>query len=151
MANINSRPLNSEERRYLIEQAIIARQHAYVPYSEYPVGAAIMTESGEVYAGCNIEIASYGATVCGERTAAVKAVSEGEREFRAVVVVTSNGAAPCGICRQVLYEFGPKMSVILVDTAGEVVWEGRLDELLPLGFGPQKLAEGQRAMTGDDE
>ncbi len=150
MFHNNSRSLTSEEHRYLIDQAIIARQHAYVPYSEYPVGAAILTDSGQVYTGCNIEIASYGATVCGERTAAFKAISEGEHDFRAVVVVTSNGAAPCGICRQVLYEFSPEMIVILVDAEGEVTWEGSLSELLPLGFGPQKLAEGQRAAKGGE-
>ncbi|MBN1565144.1 MAG: cytidine deaminase [Anaerolineae bacterium] len=151
MIHDNSRSLNNDERRYLIDQAIIARQHAYVPYSEYPVGAAILTESGQVYTGCNVEIASFGATCCGERTAAFKAVSEGEREFRAVAVVTSNGAAPCGICRQVLYEFGPEMTVIMVDAEGEIAWEGKLTELLPYGFGPQKLAEGQRAAKGGDE
>ena len=151
MLHNNSRSLNNEERRYLIDQAIIAQQHAYVPYSEYPVGAALLTESGQVYTGCNIEIASYGATVCGERTAAFKAVSEGEREFRAVAVVTSNGAAPCGICRQVLYEFGPEMTVVMVDAEGEITWEGSLSDLLPLGFGPQKLAEGQRAARGRDD
>jgi cytidine deaminase len=146
----NSRNLTSEERRYLIDQAIIARQYAYSPYSSYPVGAAILTDSGEVFTGCNIEVASFGATVCGERTAAFKAVSEGQRAFRAVAVVTSNGAAPCGLCRQVLYEFSPHMVVIMADAEGELVWEGPLTDLLPHGFGPQKLAEGQQAARHDD-
>jgi cytidine deaminase len=137
--------LTDDIRRSLIEQATAAREKAYVPYSEYPVGAAILTASGAVYTGCNIEIASYGATSCGERTAAFKAVSEGERQFRAVAVVTSNGAAPCGICRQVLYEFGPDMIVIMADPEGAITWEGPLTALLPYGFGPQKLAEGQEA------
>ncbi|MCD4686944.1 MAG: cytidine deaminase [Anaerolineae bacterium] len=132
-------------RQRLIDEAMQAREQAYVPYSHYPVGAALLTTSGAVYTGCNIEIASYGATVCGERTAAFKAVSEGERDFVAVAVVTSNGAAPCGICRQVLYEFGPEMIVIMVDTDGQVAWEGSLTDLLPHGFGPKKLAEGQEA------
>ena len=136
-------PLTDAQRQDLIAQAIIARRQAYVPYSSYPVGAALLTESGAVYTGCNIEIASYGATVCGERTAAFKAVSEGDRDFCAVAVVTSNGAAPCGICRQVLYEFGPEMTVIMADPDGTVTWEGPLTDLLPLGFGPKKLAEGQ--------
>lgn len=140
---LHSSPLSPELRRQLIEQASVARQQAYVPYSKYPVGAAILTASGEVFTGCNIEIASYGATSCGERTAAFKAVSEGERDFAAVAVVTSNGAAPCGICRQVLYEFGPDMIVIMADKDGQVVWEGPLTDLLPYGFGPKKLAEGQ--------
>jgi cytidine deaminase len=137
--------LTNEQRRALVEAAITARQQAYVPYSHYPVGAALLTASGTVFTGCNIEIASYGATVCGERTAAFKAVSEGERDFHAVAVVTSNAAAPCGICRQVLYEFGPEMTVILADQDGHVTWEGPLADLLPMGFGPKKLAEGQRA------
>jgi cytidine deaminase len=137
--------LTDDMRRSLIEQAAAAREKAYVPYSEYPVGAAILTSSGEVFTGCNIEIASFGATSCGERTAAFKAVSEGEREFRAVAVVTSNGAAPCGICRQVLYEFGPEMVVIMADPDGVITWEGPLTDLLPYGFGPKKLAEGQEA------
>jgi cytidine deaminase len=137
--------LTDDQRRSLIDQAITARQNAYVPYSGYPVGAAILTATGAVFTGCNIEIASYGATSCGERTAAFKAVSEGERVFRAVAVVTSNGAAPCGICRQVLYEFGPDMIVITADADGVITWEGSLADLLPFGFGPQKLAEGQEA------
>jgi cytidine deaminase len=137
--------LTDDMRHALIDQATAAREKAYVPYSELPVGAAILTASGAVYTGCNIEIASYGATSCGERTAAFKAVSEGEREFRAIAVVTSNGAAPCGICRQVLYEFGPDMTVIMADPEGVITWEGPLTDLLPYGFGPQKLAEGQKA------
>jgi len=143
MTTHGSSPLTDAQRQDLIAQAIIARRQAYVPYSSYPVGAALLTESGAVYTGCNIEIASYGATVCGERTAAFKAVSEGDRDFCAVAVVTSNGAAPCGICRQVLYEFGPEMTVIMADPDGTVTWEGPLTDLLPLGFGPKKLAEGQ--------
>lgn len=138
--------LTDDMRRSLIDQATAAREKAYVPYSEYPVGAAILTASGVVFTGCNIEIASFGATSCGERTAAFKAVSEGEREFRAVAVVTSNGAAPCGICRQVLYEFGPDMTVIMADPDGVITWEGPLTDLLPYGFGPKKLAEGQEAV-----
>jgi cytidine deaminase len=137
--------LTDAMRHSLIEQAVAAREKAYVPYSEYPVGAAILTSSGAVFTGCNIEIASYGATSCGERTAAFKAVSEGEREFRAIAVVTSNGAAPCGICRQVLYEFGPEMIFIVADPDGVITWEGPLTDLLPYGFGPKKLAEGQEA------
>jgi cytidine deaminase len=138
-------PVTDAQRRALIEQAMAARQNAYVPYSGYPVGAALLTAAGDVFTGCNIDNASYGATVCGERTAVFKAVSEGEREFQAIAVVTSNGAAPCGICRQVLYEFGPYMTVITADADGVITWEGPLTDLLPLGFGPHKLAEGQTA------
>lgn len=143
MSTNNSSTLTDIQRQNLIEAAMNAREKAYVPYSHYPVGAAVLTESGAVFTGCNIEIASFGATVCGERTAAFKAVSEGETEFRAVAVVTSNGATPCGICRQVLYEFGPEMTVIAAEPDGKIVWEGSLSELLPHGFGPKKLAEGQ--------
>ena len=141
----NSQPfvLTADQRRDLIQAAAEARQRAYVPYSHYPVGAAILTSTGQVFTGCNIEIASFGATVCGERTAAFKAVSEGAQDFRALAVVTSNAAAPCGICRQVLFEFGPSMTIIMADPEGRVAWEGPLTDLLPLGFGPQKLAEGQ--------
>ena len=146
MATKDYPPLTDVQRRRLVDAAMTARQQAYVPYSHYPVGAALLTASGAVFTGCNIEIVSYGATVCGKRTAAFKAVSEGQRDFRAVAVVTSNGAAPCGICRQVLYEFGPEMTVIMADTDGQIVWEGPLADLLPLGFSPQKLAEGQGAV-----
>lgn len=138
-------PLTEAQRRELIQMATAARQKAYVPYSNFQVGAALLTASGAVFTGCNIEIASFGATVCGERTAAFKAVSEGEREFRAVAVVTVNGVAPCGICRQVLIEFGPHMTVIMATPDGTITWEGPLTDLLPLGFDPQQLAEGQAA------
>lgn len=144
MAEQTAFVLTNNLRRRLIDAAMTARQRAYSPYSGYAVGAALLAASGAVYSGCNIEIASYGATVCAERTAAFKAVSEGERAWRAIVVVTSNGAAPCGICRQVLYEFAPALTVVVADAQGGVVWEGPLGDLLPQGFGPQKLAEGQR-------
>ncbi|MCZ7541937.1 MAG: cytidine deaminase [Anaerolineae bacterium] len=145
MAEQTAFVLTDDLRRRLVEAALAARQRAYSPYSSYAVGAALLTASGAVYTGCNIEIASFGATVCAERTAVFKAVSEGERDFRAIAVVTSNGAAPCGICRQVLFEFAPALIVVAANAQGEVLWEGTLSDLLPLGFGPQKLAEGQRA------
>lgn len=143
MTETNTFSMTGDMRQELIAAATAARERAYVPYSHYPVGAALLTSTGAVYTGCNIEIASFGATSCGERTAAFKAVSEGERSFRAIAVVTSNGASPCGICRQVLYEFGPEMIVIMATPEGVVTWEGPLTRLLPLGFGPHKLAEGQ--------
>lgn len=149
MSDNASFPLTDQIRQRLIEAAADARAQAYVPYSHYPVGAAILTASGEVVSGCNVENATFGATICGERTAAVKAVSQGEREFRVIAVVTSNGASPCGICRQFLYEFGPEMTVILADAQGDVSWEGPLSDLLPLGFGPKKLAEGQQEAARD--
>lgn len=137
--------LSDEQRRHLIDQARSAQAYAYVPYSHYPVGAALLTASGAIYSGCNVENASFGATICGERTAAVKAVSAGDQDFRAIAVVTRNGASPCGICRQVLYEFGPEMTVIMADEAGQITWEGPLSDLLLHGFGPKKLAQGQKA------
>lgn len=146
VSNNTSLKLSDEQRRALIQAATTARERAYAPYSHYPVGAAILAASGAVFTGCNIEIASFGATVCGERTAVFKAVSEGERDFRAIAVVTANGASPCGICRQVLYEFGPGMTVIMADVDGQITWEGPLANLLPQGFGPQKLAEGQQQL-----
>jgi cytidine deaminase len=138
-------PLTDEQRRALVDAAAEARENAYAPYSKFTVGAAILTGSGAIFTGCNVESASYGATVCGERTAGVKAVSEGERRFDAVAVVTSNAATPCGICRQFLYEFGPDMWVIAADPQGKVSYEGPIKDLLPHGFGPAELAEGVEA------
>lgn len=123
----------------LIAAAIDAADRAYAPYSHYHVGAALRTTEGMVYTGCNIENASFPAGVCGERTALVKAVSEGERHFECIVVATKNAGSPCGICRQMLNEFAPTMRVVLVDFDGKIGWDGRLDELLPFGFGPGNL------------
>jgi cytidine deaminase len=123
----------------LINTAIEASRHAYVPYSGYRVGAALRAVDGTVYGGCNIENASYSATVCAERTAVVKAVSEGQRAFDAIVVTTQNGGFPCGACRQVLYEFSPEMRVIIANTEGRVLHDIRLADLLPHGFGPSSL------------
>ena len=131
--------LDNTTRQQLIQAALDARQRAYAPYSNYKVGAALLTDSGAVFTGCNVENASYGATICAERTATVKAVSEGEQRFEAIAIATGNGGSPCGICRQVLYEFGPQMTVIMVDGTGQISHEGPLNELLPLGFGPEHL------------
>lgn len=122
----------------LMQQAVAAMKHSYSPYSRYRVGAALLTKSGKVYLGCNIENAGYTASVCAERTAIFKAVSEGEREFEAIAVATANGGAPCGVCRQVMREFAPQLTVIIGDTAGhyQVV---SLPELLPYSFGPDNL------------
>lgn len=134
------------DQHELIQIAVSARQQAYAPYSNYRVGAAVRGKSGRIYSGCNVENASYGLTVCAERNAVFKAISEGEREFDAVAVSTINGGSPCGACRQVLYEFmPPETAVMLTDAAGNVVRMTSLAELLPDGFTPQKLEEGQRA------
>ena len=124
---------SSVEDKELIALATQARKQAYAPYSHYEVGAALWTASGQVYTGCNVENASYGLTICAERTAAVKAVSSGERDFVAIAVVTADGGTPCGACRQVLAEFGPHMRVLVADAAGNCKVY-RLDELLPDAF-----------------
>ena len=122
----------------LIRQAIAARERAYAPYSNYKVGAALLTTAGHIYTGCNIENAAYGPTTCAERVAVFKAVSEGQREFTAIAVATINGVAPCGVCRQVLREFAPDLSVIVSDIDGNhSVFT--LPDLLPHSFGPEDL------------
>lgn len=122
----------------LVRAALRAREKAYTPYSNYPVGAALLTKSGRVFTGANVENASYGLTVCAERVAALKAVADGEREFEAIAVVTENGGTPCGACRQVLSEFGPQMRVIVADTAGSSREYG-IRDLLPDFFTPADL------------
>lgn len=127
------------ELQALIDQAIEAAQRAYVPYSHYRVGAALQSPSGEVFTGCNVENAAYPACICAERTALVKAVSEGTRQFDQIVVATSNGGSPCGLCRQMLYEFAPNLHVITVDFDGRIHIDCSLSELLLHGFGPSNL------------
>ena len=128
-----------ETTQRLVQTAIAATKHAYIPYSHYPVGVALRATDGTVYAGCNIENASYPVTICAERVALVKAVSEGQRSFDTIVVVTSNGGSPCGMCRQMLFEFAPELRVILADLDGTVVYDGVLADLLLRGFGPSSL------------
>lgn len=124
----------------LIEKAKEARKYAYVPYSRFPVGAALLTKDGEIYTGCNVENASYGLANCAERTAVFKAVSEGKREFKAIAVVGDEKALsfPCGACRQVLYEFGPDMDVIVANLEGAYKIM-KITELLANAFGPNDL------------
>ena len=126
------------DRQGLIAQAIAAREQAYAPYSGYRVGAALLTRSGRVYTGCNVENAVYPLCTCAERTAVVKAVSEGEREFVALAVVTENGGSPCGSCRQTLREFGADLLVLISDTQGNSR-ETTLAELLPDSFSAADL------------
>jgi len=123
----------------LVNTAIEASRNAYVPYSSYPVGAALRAADGTVYGGCNVENAAFSPTICAERTALVKAVSEGRRAFDTLAVVTHNGGFPCGVCRQVLYEFAPDLRVIIADLEGQVLHDTRLADLLPHGFGPDSL------------
>ena len=136
--------MNDADKQALIAHAMAARQWAYAPYSDYPVGAALLAASGRFYDGCNVENAAYGSSICAERTALVKAVSEGERLFEAVAVVTNAGGSPCGSCRQMLAEFGLELTVLLVNGAGEVVSETTLRALLPDAFTPASLRQANR-------
>lgn len=130
----------------LIRAALEARKSAYVPYSHYAVGAALLTDAGEIVSGCNIENASFGATNCAERTAFFKAVSQGLKGFRAIAIAGGmDGEAPveyaypCGICRQVMREFCRDDFQVIVAKSVEDFREYRLDELLPFGFGGESI------------
>ena len=131
-------------REELIKKAFEVRENAYVPYSQFKVGAALLTTSGKVYTGCNVESASYGGTNCAERTALFKAVSEGERAYKAIAVVgdPATYTFPCGICRQVLVEFGTDLEVIVARTENDYQ-VFTLEELLPHSFTPKDL-DGSR-------
>jgi cytidine deaminase len=131
--------LTDELRQKLIETAIEARRWAYAPYSGYAVGAALLTDSGRIYDGVNVENAAYPTGICAERVAVYKAVSEGERSFTAMAVATSNGGMPCGACRQVLAEFGLDTQVIVVDQAMKITQEASVRDLLPGAFTPKDL------------
>lgn len=126
--------LTNETRELLIQKAIDAWQRAYAPYSEYAVGAALLTESDKIFQGVNIENAVYPLTICGERVAVFKAVSEGERSFTAIAVVTKNGGTPCGSCRQVMAEFGLETIVLIADVDGNLLQERTVADLLPHAF-----------------
>lgn len=130
---------SNEVRQKLTAKALEARKNAYVPYSHYQVGAALLTKSGKIYTGCNIENAAYPVTICGERTAMFKAVSEGDRDFDTIVIATRDGGSPCGACRQVMAEFALDMDVICVDETGKPVIEMTVRELLPGAFTPEHL------------
>jgi cytidine deaminase len=133
--------LTKQEKQALIDLANLARQRAYAPYSNYPVGAALRTKTGRLYTGVNVENAAYPQTMCAERVAIFKAVSEGEREFEVITVVTNNGGSPCGGCRQVMAEFGLDTIVLLADGNGKLVKETTVRELLPEAFTPDRLGK----------
>jgi cytidine deaminase len=130
------------EERLLLDAARAAREHAHAPFSHFKVGAALETEDGRVITGCNVENATYGLTVCAERVAVWKAISEGHRRFRRVAVVadTKEPTPPCGACRQILWEFGGDLVVILGNLQNET-GRHRLRELLPLPFDARFLGE----------
>lgn len=123
----------------LIATARHARGWAYAPYSHYAVGAAVLTAGGRIYDGVNIENAAFPTTICAERVAMFKAVSEGEREFSTIVIMTDNAGSPCGSCRQVMAEFGLATRVLLVDTRGNIRIDTTVDALLPEAFRPEDL------------
>jgi len=131
--------LEQEEKIDLVKIACDVRKWAYVPYSKYQVGAAVLTESGRIYDGVNIENAAFPVTVCAERTAIFKAVSNGEINFQAIAVVTKDGGMPCGSCRQVMAEFSPEMLVIVADENGKIKEEQKLSDLLPGMFTAKSL------------
>ena len=131
--------ISEQEKQSLIDLANTARQRAYAPYSNYPVGAALRTKSGRIFTGVNIENAAYPHTMCAERVAIFKAVSEGEKEFEIISVVTDNGGSPCGGCRQVMAEFGLDTIVLIADSSGKLVKETTVKELLPEAFTPDHL------------
>lgn len=135
--------LTNEKRQELVKKSVEARHQAYVPYSKYAVGAALLTDSGRIYPGVNVENAVYPLTICAERVAVFKAVSEGETRFSAIAVVTKNGGTPCGACRQVLAEFGLETIVLIANLEGELVLETTVGDLLPHAFGDADLEAGR--------
>lgn len=131
--------LSSEETNFLVGMATEARRRAYAPYSKYQVGAALRTENGRFFTGVNVENAAYPSTICAERSAIVSAVSQGERAFEAIAVVTETGGFPCGTCRQVMAEFGLQTEVIIADVNGKIHYRGRVIDLLPGAFTNEHL------------
>src|SRR5512133_3147290 len=131
--------LTNEERQTLINLANEARKLAYAPYSHYPVGAALRTKTGRIFTGVNVENAVYPHTMCAERVAVFKAVSDGETEFDVISVATNNGGSPCGGCRQVLAEFGLNTIVLIADGDGKLKYEMTVSQLLPEAFTPAHL------------
>lgn len=136
------------DKKLLIRKAIEAMGNSYSPYSNFRVGAALLTKSGKIFTGCNIESVAFTPTVCAERTAIFKAVSEGETEFEAIAVIggpadgkntpSDEYSGPCGVCRQVMLEFCDDLLIILAQSE-DIYHEHTLKELLPLGFGPSNL------------
>ncbi len=125
----------------LIKEAMAVRERAYAPYSHFKVGAALLSSTGKVYTGCNVESASYTPTICAERTAISKAISEGERKFEKIAIVgSSDYTFPCGVCRQVIREFGKDIKIIVANDVDDYKIF-TIEELLPHSFGPEDLEE----------
>jgi cytidine deaminase len=132
--------MDAEVQQQLLRKASDARGSAHAPYSRFHVGAAVLTASGDTFAGCNVENASYGLTICAERSAVCAAIAAGHKQIVAVAVVTKGGHSPCGACRQVLSEFGPTMDVIMADADDPSrVTTTTLDKLLPSSFDASSL------------
>ncbi len=131
----------NQEWQALIDLANEARRRSYAPYSKYRVGAALRTRSGRIFTGVNVENAAYPSSICAERTAVFKAVSEGEREYEIIAVVSDNGGSPCGGCRQVLAEFGLDTIVLLADGKGRMLQQTTVRDLLPDAFTGEKLPQ----------
>lgn len=130
--------VTEEQKQQLVKAASVVRSEAYAPYSNYPVGAALLTDDGQIFTGVNVENAAYGLSMCAERSAVFSAVSAGVQKIVGIAVCTENGGSPCGACRQVLSEFGSDMEVWLVDAQGNEIHTNLLI-LLPSQFGPEYL------------
>jgi cytidine deaminase len=139
-------PVPASLLRELTLAARRASQYAYCPHSRFPVGAAVLTENGEIFIGCNVENASYGLTMCAERNAVFQAVVHGKTQVRAVLVFTPTPepSAPCGACRQVIYEFGPEADVISVCDGPNMI-QTNLRDLLPEAFGRENLYQAGKS------
>jgi cytidine deaminase len=132
--------ITTKQKNELIDRARAAMANSYAPYSNYAVGAALLTKSGKIFDGVNVENAAYPLSMCAERSAIFKAVSDGEREIEAIVIATDNGGSPCGGCRQVMAEFGLDAQVLTVDIDGNVILDTTVGGLLPEAFRPEDLA-----------
>jgi cytidine deaminase len=126
--------MNARQRKQLIEAAIAVRQQAYAPYSQFLVGAALLTDDGDIFTGCNVENISYGLTICAERVAVGTAVAAGQQSYQAIAIASANGCTPCGACRQVLAEFRPDLPILLVNAESGAVAKTTLAKLLPGQF-----------------
>ena len=133
--------ITNDQRNKLIQAAAEAYNKAYAPYSNYSVGAAVLTDDDQIFDGVNIENAVYPLTICAERVAIFKAVSSEKKSFKAIAVVTKNGGTPCGSCRQVMAEFGLNTVVYVADPAGKLLHTYTVSELLPDSFGERDLSE----------
>ncbi|MDD5582489.1 MAG: cytidine deaminase [Candidatus Marinimicrobia bacterium] len=132
--------MKEKQKELLIQKACQVREKAHAPYSQFKVGAVLEGKSGNLYMGVNVESSSYGLSVCAERNAIARAVSEGETSFKRIVVASHGGVSPCGACRQVLWDICGDIEVIMVDETGKVVRQMKTSDLFPVAFDKEKLA-----------